>query len=207
MLAADEYGDDSGTVFRDVITLALGAFVATLFLLLPHLNPVAEDKKAEAVEPPGSAIIEVRWPDAIDADIDLWVRAPDETPVGYSNKGGRTFNLLRDDRGHYDDPTNLNYEVSFSRGLPIGEYIINLHYYGLALGLSPDVEAVPVTVVVSTRAATTGVVSRIFTETVTLERVGEETTAMRFAINEEGKVVEGSLTHLFKPLRNGEVRW
>ncbi len=207
MLAADEYGDDSGTVFRDVITLALGAFVATLFLLLPHLNPVAEDKKAEAVEPPGSAIIEVRWPDAIDADIDLWVRAPDETPVGYSNKGGRTFNLLRDDRGHYDDPTNLNYEVSFSRGLPIGEYIINLHYYGLALGLSPDVEAVPVTVVVSTRAATTGVVSRIFTETVTLERVGEETTAMRFAIDEEGQVVEGSLTHLFKPLRNGEVRW
>jgi hypothetical protein len=31
--------DDGGTVFRDVITLALAGFVATVMLLLPHINP------------------------------------------------------------------------------------------------------------------------------------------------------------------------
>ncbi len=139
--------------------------------------------------------------------LDLWVRAPGETPVGYSNKGGRTFNLLRDDRGHYDDPTLLNYEVSYSRGLPAGEYVVNLHYYGLALGLGASAAEVPATVVVSTRDAATSVVSRHFTETVTLTRVGEEATALRFAIDDSGKIVPGSLSHLFKPLREGEKRW
>lgn len=206
MHGIEDLEDDSGTVFRDVITLALAGFVVMVVLVLPHINPKAAPTKAE-VESPGSPIIEVRWPDEIDADIDLWVRAPEETLVGYSNKGGRTFNLLRDDRGLYDDPTNLNYEVSFSRVLPAGEYIVNLHYYALALGLSSGVEEVPVPVVVSTRAAPTGVVSRVFTETVTLKRVGEEVTAMRFEIDEESHVVQGSLNHLFKPLRDGEKRW
>ncbi len=206
MLGVDEYGDDTGTVFRDVITLALGGFCAAVFLLVPHIHPRAELTKA-AIDPPGSAIIEVRWPDEMDADIDLWVRAPEEAPVGYSNKGGRTFNLLRDDRGHYDDPTELNYEVSFSRGLPAGEYVVNLHFYGLALGLGSKVEQVPATVVVSTRSSSTGAVSRQFTENVTLERVGEEVTALRFQIDDNGEIVKGSLNHLPKPLRESESRW
>ena len=29
----------------------------------------------------------------LDADVDLWVQAPNDTPVGYSNKGGDFFNL------------------------------------------------------------------------------------------------------------------
>ncbi len=206
MHGIEDIEDDSGTVFRDVITLALAGFVVMVVLVLPHINPKTAPTKA-AVEPPGSAIIEVRWPDAIDADVDLWVRAPSESPVGYSNKGGRTFNLLRDDRGHYDDPTNLNYEVSYSRGLPAGEYVVNLHYYGLALGLGASAGEVPATVVVSTRDAATGVVTRQFTETVALQRVGEEATALRFAVDEFGKIVPGSLNHLFKPLREGEKRW
>lgn len=207
MLGIDDYGDDSGTVFRDVITLALGGFVATVFLLLPHVNPQAHKNQAAAVEPPGNAIVEVRWPDEIDADVDLWVRAPGESPVGYSNRGGRTFNLLRDDRGHYDDPTNLNYEVSYSRGLPAGEYVVNLHYYGLATGVGAEAVEVPATVVVSARAPSTGAITRLFTEKVMLSRVGEEVTALRFSIDDKGAVVPGSLNHLFKALREGEARY
>jgi hypothetical protein len=206
MHGIEDLEDDSGTVFRDVITLALAGFVVMVVLVLPHINPKTPPTKAVA-DPPGSAIIEVRWPDELDADLDLWVRAPREAPVGYSNRGGRTFNLLRDDRGHYDDPTNLNYEVSYSRGLPAGEYIVNLHYYGLALGLGAAAGEVPATVVVSTRSPATGVVTRHFTETVTLHRVGEEATALRFEIDGKGEVVPGSLSHLFKPLREGEARW
>ena len=85
--------DDGGTVFRDVIMLALLGFIAIVLLLLPHLNPPA--KAEESVSAPGNVIIEIHWPEHLDADVDLWVEAPGDRPVGYSNKGGRIFNLLR----------------------------------------------------------------------------------------------------------------
>ena len=61
--------------------------------------------------------------------VDLWVKAPDDIPVGYSNRGGLFFNLLRDDLGVYKDPTPINYEVAYSRGINPGEHIVNLHLY------------------------------------------------------------------------------
>ena len=94
---------DDGTVFRDVITLALLGFVSLVILLLPHINPTTQ--AAEPTTVPGNITVEVRWPDEIDADIDLWVEAPGDRPVGYSNKGGRIFNLLRDDLGRNGDAT------------------------------------------------------------------------------------------------------
>lgn len=119
--------EDDGTVFRDVIMLALLGFVTIVVLLLPHLNPPVET--TEDVNAPGNVVVELRWPDEIDADVDLWVQAPGDQAVGYSNKGGRTFNLLRDDLGHVNDPGRLNYEVAYSRGRPAGEYTVNLHLY------------------------------------------------------------------------------
>ena len=50
----------------------------------------------------------------------LWVRAPQDRPVGFVNQGARIFNLLRDDLGAEGDATDLNYEVSYSRGIPAG---------------------------------------------------------------------------------------
>ena len=102
--------DSGGTVFRDVILLALTGFVAIVLLLLPHLNPPAKADN-EPTLPPGNVIVEIRWPDDLDTDVDLWVKAPGDIPVGYSNKGGVTFNLLRDDLGRHADATETNYEV------------------------------------------------------------------------------------------------
>jgi hypothetical protein len=120
--------DDGGTVFRDVIMLALAGFVAMVVLLLPHLNPPGK-AALDNSQPPGNVIVEVRWPDEIDSDVDLWVEAPGDVPVGYSNKGGVIFNLLRDDLGKRADATGMNYEVSYSRGIPAGEYTVNVHLY------------------------------------------------------------------------------
>ena len=78
---------EDGTVFREVIMLALLGFVTIVILLLPHLNPPVEP--VEDVNAPGNVVVELRWPDAVDADVDLWVQAPGDSPVGYSNKGGR----------------------------------------------------------------------------------------------------------------------
>jgi hypothetical protein len=80
----------SGTVFRDVVMLALVGFVAIVIMLLPHLNPPGA-KTADNMTPPGKVIVEIRWPDEIDAGVDLWVQAPRDVPVGYSNKGGAVF--------------------------------------------------------------------------------------------------------------------
>ncbi len=146
MFGLEQDEDETGTVFRDVIMLALAGFVAMVILLLPHLNPPGK-AAAENTQPPGNVIVELRWPDELDSDVDLWVEAPGDIPVGYSNKGGVIFNLLRDDLGRRADATGMNYEVSYSRGIVAGEYTVNVHLYRNNAGTFP----VPVTVVTSVK--------------------------------------------------------
>lgn len=114
MQTLDDLGDDtSSTVFRDVIFLALAGFVAVVMMLLPHLNPPT--KAEQDIASPGNVVVEISWASDINADVDLWVEAPGDVPVGYSNRGGNIFNLLRDDLGFFQDLSNINYEVSYSR--------------------------------------------------------------------------------------------
>jgi hypothetical protein len=199
MLGHDLFNDDeegSGTVFRDVIMLALAGFVAIVLLLLPHINPRAQAAKSDS-NPPGNVIVEMRWPDPLDTDVDLWVEAPGDRPVGYSNKGGDYFNLLRDDLGKLGDATELNYEVSYSRGIPEGEYTVNAHLYRNTSKVYP----VPVTVVVSVKRSPQESAQQILTTTLNLHRDGEEATAFRFTLDKWGKVVAGSVHDLPRPLR------
>ena len=192
----DSFDGDSGdTVFRDVILLALSGFVAVVLLLLPHLHPPLEAKEAT---PPGNVVIEINWPAEIDADVDLWVEAPGDRPVGYSNKGGRIFNLLRDDLGQFRDITNVNYEVAYSRGVVAGEYTINLHLYRNKSSVVP----VPVTVVASVKRSNGANLKRLTSSRVELAYTGEEITVIRFALTKTGAIVPGSMHQLFKPLRS-----
>jgi hypothetical protein len=188
--------DASGTVFRDVVMLALVGFVALVIMLLPHLNPPGT-KTADAMTPPGNVIVEVRWPDEIDADVDLWVQAPGDRPVGYSNKGGAVFNLLRDDLGRQVDVTGLNYETSYSRGIVPGEYTVNLHLYRNPSGRYP----VPVTVVTSLKGSTEQSARQLLASEVVLASEGEELTVYRFELSAKGELVGGSVHSLHKPLR------
>ena len=94
--------DTWGTVFRDVILLALIGFVAMVIMLLPHITTAK--KKAEEQIAPGNVIVEIHWPADLPVDVDLWVQAPRELPVGFWNLGGHTFNLLRDDLGSEGTP-------------------------------------------------------------------------------------------------------
>ena len=189
-------GDEGGTVFRDVIMLALAGFVAMVMLLLPHLNPPGEQAVA-AMQPPGNVIVEVRWPDELDTDVDLWVQAPGDVPVGYSNKGGLYFNLLRDDLGRRADATGMNYEVSYSRGIPAGEYTVNVHPYRNAARVFP----VPVTVVTSVKKEPNESAKQLLASKVELTREGEEVTVFRFELSEGGDLVPGSVHSLQRNLR------
>jgi hypothetical protein len=200
MLGTDSFDDDAGgTVFRDVIMLALAGFVVIVMLLLPHLNPPAEAAK-QPVEPPGNVVVEVRWPDTLDTDVDLWVEAPEDSPVGYSNKGGKVFNLLRDDRGFLNDASDLNYEVSYSRGVPSGEYTVNLHLYSSRVDITGPI---PISVVVSVKRDSNAPARQILTSKTALSHIGEETTVFRFALTSKGALVPDSVHNLFRALRSG----
>jgi hypothetical protein len=190
--------DASDTVFRDVVMLALAGFVVLVIMLLPHLNPPGA-RTADDMTPPGNVIVEVRWPDAIDADVDLWVQAPGDVPVGYSNKGGAVFNLLRDDLGSRADVTGLNYETSYSRGILPGEYTVNLHLYRNPSKAYP----VPVTVVTSVKRSADQAARQLLASKVLLVREGEELTVYRFRLSDAGALVAGSVHSLDKPLRAG----
>ncbi len=132
-------------MFLEDIMLALNGFVAMVIMLLPHITPKKEE--TEEQKTPGNVVVEVHWPNNMPYDVDLWVQAPWEIPVGFWNMGGHTFNLLRDDLGGEGDATDENYEISYSRGIPAGEYIVNVHMYG---PLTPGV-TIPVQVVVSVK--------------------------------------------------------
>ncbi len=189
---ATEAEDDSDVVFRDVITLALLGFIALVIIMLPHINPPEKKRTEQETVAPGNVMIEARWGDDIDADVDLWVKGPQDRPVGYSNLAGDVFNLLRDDIGFRNDASRLNYENAYSRGIVAGEYSVNLHmYYNRA-----DTWPVPVTVLVSTvkPTGTTRSTRQILVSDVELEQMGEELTVFSFHLDEEGELVEGSVS-------------
>ncbi len=197
MQGLDPLDEESwGTVFRDVILLALIGLVAMVIMLLPHVRPVKT--KTDEHRAPGNVIVEMQWPNNLPVDVDLWVKAPREVPVGYWNQGGQTFNLLRDDLGTEGDATERNYEVSYSRGIPPGEYIVNVHMYGpLSRG-----DTVPVSIVVSVKKWLEDT-RQLLATTVKLERHGQEETAFRFRLTSEGELVEGSVSTLRRPLITG----
>lgn len=196
-----EPGEDaSATVFRDVVLLALAGFVAIVLLLLPHVNPPGEADDASA-EPPGNVIVELFWDSERDVDIDLWVAAPNDPPVGYSNRGGIYFNLLRDDLGTYRDSTPVNYEVAYSRGVSPGEHIANLHLYRMDGAQNGPVGA---KVTVATVDPETGVRRAIVERSMTLAVEGAEVTVFRFGLDESGALVPGSVNARPAALRAGD---
>jgi len=193
----DSFGENTtDTVFRDVILLTLVGFVAMVIMLLPHIQK--EEQEAEDQRAPGNVIVEMHWPSDMNIDMDLWVKGPNTTPVGFWNQGNDVFNLLRDDLGTEGDATNENYEISYSRGIPAGEYIVNAHVYGIV----PEGKIVPVRIVVSVRSKYDSA-RQLLQTTLKMSRRNQEETAFRFRLTAEGDLVKGSVSTLRHPLITG----
>ena len=193
--AIDE--DQSNTVFRDVTLLALSGFVAIVLLLLPWLN--LKTKQELIKEPVGSVIIELFWPKDIDADLDLWVKGPNDGPVGYSKPSGVVFNLLRDDRGMTGDYTPLNYEISFTRGISPGEYQANVHLFKHDANRSKIQATVSASLVTPDREYR----KQILEKSIYLIKEGKEKTVLRFKLDNNFNLVSGSVNSLRKSLIGG----
>ena len=180
--------------FRDMLFLLVFAYLVVGAIALAHVRKQQEETSGAV--PPGSVIVEVHWDDKIDADVDLWVQAPGDVPVGYSNKSGIVFNLLRDDLGHSGDPLSMNYEVAYGRGLWSGEYTVNAHLYR-----SVD-HRFPISVLATVSVHDPeGRVHKLLQSTIELDYVGQETTIFRFKLDEKGNLVAGSLNRIHKDLR------
>ena len=190
--------EETLTVWLDTALLMLGGFILTTVLMMSVVNPPAKSADSEGDKAPGNVVIEAQWPDKLDADVDLWVEAPGDRPVGYSNKSGQIFSLLRDDLGKPLDVTNLNYEVAYTRGTPAGDYVINLHLYRALADFLP----IDVQVVASVRATAQGETVPLVSTHAPLYKVGQELTAIRFRLDSKGQLVPGSVNSIYKPLRS-----
>lgn len=174
---------------RDMLMNMLLGLVALVVLTLASINPKAE---ADPQKQPGNMVAAIAWP-AGAIDVDLWVQYADEPAVGYKHKSDKVWSLLRDDLGTANDPTPINMESAFTRGLPDGEYAVNVKCYGCA-------GHVPVPVAVDVRLAEGGA---IWKGEVVLVADKQERTAIRFHVA-DGQVVPGSESQVFKQMRRAE---
>ena len=194
-----ELVDDHSTVFRDVIFIIALVFILMWLVALFHINPEAETED-KVIEPPGSVLVNIFWQDGLDSDVDLWVKGPkDKRGIGYSNKSGVNFNLLRDDLGNISDVTDLNFENAYTRGISPGEYIVNVHMFSNRSPVWP----IKVKILVTLKSPSTGKVKDIGSVEVELRKNGEEITAIRFTLDEDGKVSD--VNHVFKGLRSADT--
>ncbi len=188
----DEVQSDS--VFRDVTLLSLSGFVSIVIILLPWLNLKTRNEIVQ--EPVGSVIFELFWDDKLDADLDLWVKGPNDGAVGYSKPSGLVFNLLRDDRGLVGDHTPLNYEISFTRGIIPGEYQANVHLFKHDKDRSKIEALITASLVTPDRNYR----KQILEKKVYLKKESSEKTVLRFKLDNNFKLVNGSVNSLRKNL-------
>lgn len=172
--------------FSDLLFNTLLAFVLLFAVALVAMNPKA---KTGAIEAKAELIITVSWPDMNPNDIDTWVQDPGGNLLWFRAREAGLMHLDRDDRGLANDTmvingqqvTNpLNQEVVSIRGYAAGEFVVNAHYYESKNGEPVDVTVSVVKV--NPRAEI------VFYGSVTLQRKGDEATAVRFTLDREGRV-------------------
>lgn len=189
--------NNANILARDIFGVALATFVLVAFLLMRLAESEASDAEADM---PGNLMATISWP-AGDFDVDIWLDGPGEPiPVGYSNKGGLLWNLLRDDLGRVPDYTEFNFETAYTRGLPPGDYRVNVHCFRcpqvpLEVNLELIKRGAP-SVDGKAPAEVLGV------STITLYKNHEEKTGLAFTVDSDGNVPRESMNTLFEPLRS-----
>jgi hypothetical protein len=179
------YGQDPFTdmLFNVLLVLSLLFAMALVFI-----NPPSKEGN---VTLKAEVIITVTWPDADPNDVDTWVEDGAGRLCWFKSREQGLMHLDRDDRGALNDKilinnkeviNPLNQEVVTLRGVDPGEYTVNVHYYK-----SETKEPVNVTVQVVKVNPKAEVV---FYGQVPLAKQGEEKTAVRFRLDNAGRVVD-----------------
>jgi hypothetical protein len=183
--------------FNDLIWSLLACFMVITALLVTQISKSKTEKTSDET-PAGSISVYAYWQDGIDLDIDLHLSSPSGDHVYFAHLSGKIWNLLRDDLGKKNDEGARNFENAYARGLPAGEYVVNIHAYRGSPEMYPaEIEG---EVVITANPSAGKGAQKVVKQKVTLYRTGEETTLVRFTIDGKGNVVPGSVNHLFKSL-------
>jgi hypothetical protein len=174
--------------FSVMLFKALQVVAFLFFIALIAINPEAKSGK---IDSKAEFLITMSWPDNHPDDIDLYTEDPLGNIVWYHQREAGFMVLDRDDRGGVNNSVMVNgkkvtspmrQETVSIRGIVAGEYTVNIDHYLATTGLP-----VPVTVKVEKVNPTVQVISY---DTLTLDHTGEELTAVRFRVAENGDVID-----------------
>ena len=174
--------------FLDVLFNTLLCFAALFAMSFILINPSKKDNNVVAK---GEFVIVMTWPKEMDNDVDIYVEDPEGNLVAFMRREEGLMHLDRDDLGKRNDVVytrfgeigdDENREIVTLRGIMPGEYVINVHMY-MKREESP---LTPVTV----QLDKINPYSTIMIKRVTLGDSGDEKTAFRFILNNDGDVTE-----------------
>lgn len=173
-------------VFTDLLFNALLGFA---FMFAIAFMLISTPEKTGDIESKAEVLITIRWADEHPDDVDALVEDPRGGLVWYHNRDSGLMHLDRDDRGVFADQINvngvkmqnpINQETVTVRATQPGEYVVNLLHYK-----SNYSAPLPVTVKVEKLNPS---VSLVYYDTVELTGSGDEKTAVRFTLDENGAV-------------------
>lgn len=191
----EEELDINEKVGTDFVMNILLLFVALAILMISWIAE-AKMKETEDQKPQGDVVFEIYWGNNLNSDVDLWVQAPNDVAVGFPHLGGRYANLLRDDLGGTQDVTPINAEIAYTRGMPDGEYVMNIHWYNRKDVHTP----LPVKAVVTVRSHPSDRNQDfVMVKDLILERLEQELTVVRFTVKDK-KVLKESINNRYKGL-------
>lgn len=175
----------SNIAFIDLLFNTLIGFIFLFIIAFLLINPVA--KQAD-IELKAEFFITLSWPTEYEDDVDLWVKTPNGDIVGYTNRESGITSLDFDDLGNEHQPANaiyknINEEHVTIKGIIPGEWIVNVHLYRKDKN---NTGSVPVVIILED----VNPYGKVIQREITLEVQGEEVTAFRFLVDQEGTVID-----------------
>ena len=173
--------------FLDLLFNTLLCFAALFSLAFILINP---SKKNKTVDAKAEFIITVIWPSEMDDDVDTYVEDPEGNLIAFNRREQGLMHLDRDDTGIAFDTISTDFgrveykenrEMVTIRGYLPGEYVVNVHMYTKR----EDAET-PVTIILEKINPYKVVTGR----NIVLKLRGDEKTAFRFTVDDEGKVIQ-----------------
>ena len=173
--------------FLDLLFNTLLCFAALFSLAFILINP---SKKNKNVDAKAEFIITVIWPSEMDDDVDTYVEDPEGNLIAFNRREQGLMHLDRDDTGLSFDTISTSFgiveykenrEMVTIRGYLPGEYVVNVHMY-----TKREDKETPVTIILEKINPYKVVTGR----NVVLKLRGDEKTAFRFTVDDEGKVIQ-----------------
>lgn len=179
--------------FIDMLFNIIIVFVLLFFIAILLMNPVS---KKDDIVAKADLLVTMTWPDHNPHDIDLWIKPPNGSAIGFTHKENSYLFLDRDDLGASNNFTVINgqkasisirREVMSFRGKEPGRYIVNIQFFlpkepsGFQL-YSYDGTPVPVIIELVQINPTYKILAK---KEISLTAVKEEKTAFSFIIRDD----------------------